>query len=359
MDNKPLCGNCRWNSPSACRNQNRPDAQECSDYLSIEGPGVPSEARAWVGNQYFDPADGQWKSETRQGGPRKRMLLAGVIVALLAIAAGGCAYILFSGARFEAPSGFRATAGQMKIILEWNAVSGGEAVRVVCRTTGYPTAPDSGLVIYEGSDSGCVHGDVEYGTTYYYGIWAVRYVEGSLEYSASGRFDSATPVWVGPDGEELHEYVETAPNTRVVGADGEYIELWNNPEASDPTWEELLEFLQEDRTDLVVYDTDSFVCADFAEMLHNNAEKAGIRAAYVHVEFVGESVGHALNAFKTDKGLVYIDDTGTEISFPCSADKTVTLRVGREYVPESIFPCTGYSSTWESLGVVSRFRVVW
>jgi len=42
----------------------------------------------------------------------------------------------------------------------------------------------------------------------------------------------------------------------------------------------------------------SFVCADFAETLHNNAEKVGIRVAYVTVNGI-----HALNAFDTtDRG---------------------------------------------------------
>ncbi len=360
MERKPLCGNCRWDSPSACRNGSRPDAYQCSDYLSVEGPGVPSEAKAWSGTQYFDPADGQWKSETPPHRSRKPILIVAIILVLLAILAAATVYILFLRPRFETPTSFTATAGKMEIALAWDTVNGSENVRLVYKTAGYPSAPDDGLPVYEGSDSAYVHRDLDYGTRYYYGIWAVRYVDGKPEYSAGGRFDSATPLWMGPEGEELHEYVDTAPNTRVVGADGEYIELWNNPDAGDPTWEELVEFLSKDSTDLIIYDADSFVCADFAEMLHNSAEEAGIRAAYVHLEFTDQDIGHALNAFNTsDRGLVYIDDTGTEAGYPCSADKVVTLRIGREYIPESIFPCPGYSSTWESQGTVDSYQVHW
>jgi hypothetical protein len=180
------------------------------------------------------------------------------------------------------------------------------------------------------------------------------------EYSPTARFDSATPFWVGPTGETVREFVEPAPNTRVVGADGDYIRLLNNPAAADPTWDQLRQFLMNDTTDHVIYDESAFVCADFAEMLHNNAEQAGIRAAYVTLDFAGESTGHAINAFNTsDRGLIYIDDTGrSEASF-CSADKEAVLRVGQEYIPESIFDCPDYWVTWESMGTVSAFDVCW
>ena len=97
----------------------------------------------------------------------------------------------------------------------------------------------------------------------------------------------------------------------LVGGDSYYIPLKNNPDATNPTWSELESFLASDNTDKLKYNIDTFVCGDFAEMLHNNAEMAGIRAAYVSVqlgpsEYYPTSGGHALNAFQTtDKGLVY------------------------------------------------------
>jgi hypothetical protein len=94
--------------------------------------------------------------------------------------------------------------------------------------------------------------------------------------------------------------------TYVVGGDGEPIVLIENPSASNPTWEQLFSFLQDDQTDAHPY-TSTYICADFAETLHNNAEAAGIRAAFVALP---ES-DHSLNAFETmDEGLVYIDCTG-------------------------------------------------
>jgi hypothetical protein len=95
-----------------------------------------------------------------------------------------------------------------------------------------------------------------------------------------------------------------------VGARGNPIILVNNPGARNPSWAELFQFLLEDQTDKQTYSYSSFVCADFAEMLHNNAEKAGIRAGFVYVNLEGGET-HCLNVFETtDRGLIFIDDTG-------------------------------------------------
>ncbi len=88
----------------------------------------------------------------------------------------------------------------------------------------------------------------------------------------------------------------------------------NNPNATDPTYADLVAFIVSDTTntkDYVKGGPDGYVCADFAEAVHNNAEAEGIRAAWVSLEFEGNDEGHALNAFMTtDRGLVYIDCTG-------------------------------------------------
>ena len=77
--------------------------------------------------------------------------------------------------------------------------------------------------------------------------------------------------------------------------------------------------------------------------MHNNAERAGIKAAWVGIDFEGNSRGHAINAFETtDKGLVYIDCTGegflgqltghaNEDSEDTSWDKIAYVEIGKEY----------------------------
>jgi len=85
----------------------------------------------------------------------------------------------------------------------------------------------------------------------------------------------------------------------------------NSTDAVNPTWQELTAFLLADPTDDERYVVNQFICSDFAEMLHNNAEAAGIKSAFVAAHFKGEVIGHAVNAFRTtDRGLVYIDSGG-------------------------------------------------
>ena len=86
--------------------------------------------------------------------------------------------------------------------------------------------------------------------------------------------------------------------------------LISNQNATDPTCDQLIAFLNQDSTDSITY-TPSFVCANFANLLYNDAESDGIRAAYV----VLDGIDHALNAFQTtDQGLIYIDFTGNDPS---------------------------------------------
>ena len=101
----------------------------------------------------------------------------------------------------------------------------------------------------------------------------------------------------------------------VVRGNGEPVELLNNADAVNPTYAELLAFLERDQTDEYTYmlgpPKNAFICTDFAETVHNNAEDAGIRAGFVAIYIEGMGEGHALNAFQTtDRGLVFIDCTG-------------------------------------------------
>jgi hypothetical protein len=130
------------------------------------------------------------------------------------------------------------------------------------------------------------------------------------------------------DVQELASELFSGTSEEVEGSDGKYViyhnmqprhlkspsgesaRLINNSEATPPTWQELMAFLEADTTDQKPYNADSFACVAFAEELHNNAEAAGIEAAFVGVQFEDREVGHALNAFNTtDRGLVFIDCT--------------------------------------------------
>ena len=130
------------------------------------------------------------------------------------------------------------------------------------------------------------------------------------------------------------------PYARIPWGD-DRVQLVNEKRAADPTWEQLRSFLLADETDRKDYDPASFPCGAFAEEVHNNAEAAGIRAAWVVVEFEGEVRRHALNAFSTtDKGLVWIDSTDSWLELPASVkaygesasrDKVAYVAIGKDY----------------------------
>jgi len=155
----------------------------------------------------------------------------------------------------------------------------------------------------------------------------------------------------------------------VFNATGQPIVLVNNAQAHDPSWEELMTFLKSDMTDEQYYN-ESFVCTNYAEMLQNNAEAAGIRAGFVYIYFkqgicsvpnestvcpmVCNFAEHACNAFQTtDKGLVYIDDTGAVSGQ--GVDCIANISVGHNYVRVPLFSNVSLCLMKE----VSNFSVVW
>jgi myosin heavy subunit len=117
------------------------------------------------------------------------------------------------------------------------------------------------------------------------------------------------------------------------------ITLSNNNTAMDPTWKQLEGFLLEDKTDKKLYVNEIYVCGNYAQDLHNNAEAKGIRTAFVVVHF-NKELPHALNAFKTlDRALVYIDVTGASSPIRlANLDKKVQLEKGERYRSSLLFP---------------------
>lgn len=71
----------------------------------------------------------------------------------------------------------------------------------------------------------------------------------------------------------------------------------------------MIDFVKADQTDKIRYNNSSFVCSDFTERLHNNAEKAGYKCAFVSLYFLAGGYGHACNTFNTtDKGSIFVDN---------------------------------------------------
>ncbi len=112
---------------------------------------------------------------------------------------------------------------------------------------------------------------------------------------------------------------------RLVAIQADVFHLHN------PTFEEAIGFLEEDKTDSNEYLEGEYVCSHFAGDVNNNAEGQGIRCAIVDIRFLDSA--HAIVAFDTaDEGLVYFDPI---------TDERVRLIIGNEYW-RCIEPRPGY-----------------
>jgi len=132
----------------------------------------------------------------------------------------------------------------------------------------------------------------------------------------------------------------------------------NNPMASNPTWSQVVEFLEADQTDSHVYLRGIYDCASFAETLHDAAEVAGIRCAFVAIRFVGDSVGHALNAvFTTDLGWALVNSMGRDgLDFlrPMDPASLLARAEARAQDPFADWSgdCVAYAAIGQELGFV-------
>jgi myosin heavy subunit len=87
----------------------------------------------------------------------------------------------------------------------------------------------------------------------------------------------------------------------------------DNSQAVNPTWNQMITFIAQDKTDQHPYDIKSFNCVNYATTVYNNAERLNIETATVTLNLRNSSVGHAVNAFITsDYGLVYVDCTTSD-----------------------------------------------
>jgi hypothetical protein len=180
-----------------------------------------------------------------------------------------------------------------------------------------------------------------------------------LNFEANG--DAVNKIRISTD-RLTNEYNSYNPwkngNTYWVGGDGHKINLHNNEGAKDPTYNELINFIANDNTDRHAYIPNSFVCADFAETVHNNAEATGLKAGWVTLDFVGDSRGHVCNTFNTtDRGQVFIDCTSSYPQSSGSYDSIVNLRDGGDYTPQHIGSYDG--SYYDSMGTVSDHQIYW
>ncbi len=117
----------------------------------------------------------------------------------------------------------------------------------------------------------------------------------------------------------------------------------------DPTYQEAITFLNQDKTDRNRYNEDIYVCSHFARDVCNNAEDEGIRCAFVELRY--PEMGHTIIAFNTiDKGLIY---------FEPQTDEGAKPEVGKRYY-QCVEPRPGYRYVRPSYDdTIQDILVIW
>jgi hypothetical protein len=119
----------------------------------------------------------------------------------------------------------------------------------------------------------------------------------------------------------------------------------------DPLYWQARNFLSIDSTDKKPYDETTFTCANYAQEVNNNAEKLGIRCAYVVVNFSDSAVGHALIAFESiDQGLKF---------FEPQTDERVNLQIGNSYWADCVVPNGNYYYVRTPGDTIQSFTIYW
>lgn len=106
------------------------------------------------------------------------------------------------------------------------------------------------------------------------------------------------------------EYLINENGVYLCDADGDKLKIHNNRYAHNPTYGELMEFLDKNDIDKRDYEYPRYTCGNFAVDLHDAAEKKFIRAGIVCALNDDGNFDHAFNMFETiDHGTVFIDCT--------------------------------------------------
>ena len=121
-------------------------------------------------------------------------------------------------------------------------------------------------------------------------------------------------------------------------------------ELHDPTYSEVKSFIKSDKTNHNEIIEGVYVCRHFSQDVNNNAEKKGIRCAYVKIQFTS-SYEHACVGFQTsDKGMVYYEPM---------YDWEVNMEKGKNYFSECIICPPDYYFEPDSRYVIKNYILLW
>jgi len=137
------------------------------------------------------------------------------------------------------------------------------------------------------------------------------------------------------------------------GADGHRIIMVNYNNATSPSYSDLIAAVKADNTDAHIYGINTYKCTDYAEELHNNLEKRGMKCGIASVQF-NRGKGHAVNVVNTiDEGTVYVDCSGTEGN--PGMDTIAIIVIGKKY---TLTPIDDSNSIVRNR-IVKSVRVYW
>ena len=113
------------------------------------------------------------------------------------------------------------------------------------------------------------------------------------------------------------------------------------------TYAEVVKFLEDDKTNEIPYDAQTFDCKDFASLLKEHANNKGIMCAVASLDYVMDSstpvVGHTINAFNTsDKDIIFVepqlDVIVPGVAFNANYDYLLNYARGTQYAKEITVP---------------------
>ena len=128
----------------------------------------------------------------------------------------------------------------------------------------------------------------------------------------------------------------------------EDFEKGNKSKLHNPTFEEVYDFILNDKTNdpSNIYDDISNNCVHFSRTVNNNAEKTGIRCAYVEIE-LENNYPHAIVAFNTtDYDLVF---------FEPQTDDVVFLEIRKDYWRDCVLDGKTHGPGW----IVLNYTLYW
>jgi hypothetical protein len=126
--------------------------------------------------------------------------------------------------------------------------------------------------------------------------------------------------------ESIHRYDEGFTSGFEEGYDTGYLigveeGVGHGYSIRDPTYSEVVEFIEKDKTDEIPYNQDDFACHHYAKTVKNNAFEIGLRCYYVYIYLEGGH--HTIVGFDTtDQGMIFIEP---------QTDEFLELVIGEHY----------------------------